>query len=370
MAVLRLFAQARQAAGTAQAEVPGRTVAEVLHAATDRFGPDFAEVLGSCGVWVNGEPAPPDTPVGAGDEVAVLPPVSGGAVETGRPDRRSGKAAPAARPVRRPARRAPEPQRTGRLRRLLPPPDTAGPRVRLGVLWFLLALAAATAGRWWTAALWALVAAVAAVQLVRVWRAAACRPGEGDRDDGGAREALAAVGAVAVVAAAGAGTGLAGLALVVVSVGSYLVAQLLRRPSGAALEVAIGAVLPAVVAGAAVLVVRTELWGGLFLVLAVSFYDAGCFLFGAEARSPWEGPVVGIAGAVAITFTMAAFQPPPFSPAAAWVTGLLMALSCPVGQALVAAALPAGDERVPAVRRLDAYALAAPVMLGALWVIG
>jgi molybdopterin converting factor small subunit len=34
--------------------------------------------LPSCKVWVNGDPAEPSTPVGIADEVAVLPPVSGG----------------------------------------------------------------------------------------------------------------------------------------------------------------------------------------------------------------------------------------------------------------------------------------------------
>jgi sulfur-carrier protein len=36
-------------------------------------------VLPSCKVWVNGEPATSTDPVGDRDEVAVLPPVSGGA---------------------------------------------------------------------------------------------------------------------------------------------------------------------------------------------------------------------------------------------------------------------------------------------------
>ena len=39
---------------------------------------DFAAVLGTAAVWVNGEPADRTTPVGERDEVAVLPPVSGG----------------------------------------------------------------------------------------------------------------------------------------------------------------------------------------------------------------------------------------------------------------------------------------------------
>lgn len=82
--VLRLFAQAREAAGTAVAEVPGATVAEVLDRAASEFGEQFTAVLRTCRVWVNGEPVPDGTDVGASpavgpdDEVAVLPPVSGG----------------------------------------------------------------------------------------------------------------------------------------------------------------------------------------------------------------------------------------------------------------------------------------------------
>ncbi|MFP5256191.1 MAG: MoaD/ThiS family protein [Acidimicrobiia bacterium] len=79
MAVLRLFAGAREAAGTAEAELPGATVAEVLGAARERFGDGFADVLHHCQVWRNGEPTQLDAAVAADDEVAVLPPVSGGA---------------------------------------------------------------------------------------------------------------------------------------------------------------------------------------------------------------------------------------------------------------------------------------------------
>jgi molybdopterin synthase sulfur carrier subunit len=78
VARLRLFAAARDAAGTGNATLPGTTVAEVLDAARDRYGPAFAAVLGRSRVWVNGEPALPGTPVADDDEVAVLPPVSGG----------------------------------------------------------------------------------------------------------------------------------------------------------------------------------------------------------------------------------------------------------------------------------------------------
>jgi molybdopterin synthase sulfur carrier subunit len=78
MARLRLFANLRESAGTPVAEVPGATVSEVLAAATDRFGPQFELGLGSAAVWVNGESATGSTPVGDDDEVALIPPVSGG----------------------------------------------------------------------------------------------------------------------------------------------------------------------------------------------------------------------------------------------------------------------------------------------------
>ena len=78
MPVLRLFAAAREAAGTGRDDVPGATVAEVLSAATERYGATFAHVLETCRIWVNGDAASPGDRVAPNDEVAVLPPVSGG----------------------------------------------------------------------------------------------------------------------------------------------------------------------------------------------------------------------------------------------------------------------------------------------------
>ncbi|MDH4143550.1 MAG: MoaD/ThiS family protein [Acidimicrobiia bacterium] len=75
---LRLFAVARVAAGTGVDTFSGDRVGDVLAAARQRYGPGFAEVLAGCKVWCNGEPASDDDPLREGDEVAVLPPVSGG----------------------------------------------------------------------------------------------------------------------------------------------------------------------------------------------------------------------------------------------------------------------------------------------------
>lgn len=51
---------------------------QVLDAAVQRYGDAFAAVLPTCRVWVNGQEADDETDVTADDEVAVLPPVSGG----------------------------------------------------------------------------------------------------------------------------------------------------------------------------------------------------------------------------------------------------------------------------------------------------
>lgn len=78
MAQVRLFAAARDAAGTSRDELPGDTVGDVLACARQRYGPTFDAVLGTCRIWVNGEPADALDTIAATDELAVLPPVSGG----------------------------------------------------------------------------------------------------------------------------------------------------------------------------------------------------------------------------------------------------------------------------------------------------
>jgi len=78
MARLRLFGQARRLAGTDAAEVPLGTVAEVLGWAEARYGAQFGSLLATCAIWVNGEPTSPTHVVEDGDEVAILPPTSGG----------------------------------------------------------------------------------------------------------------------------------------------------------------------------------------------------------------------------------------------------------------------------------------------------
>lgn len=79
MAVLRLFAQAREAAGVASATIDAPDVDALLAMAVQRFGPGFDTVLRASRVWLNGDPVEGAAALSAADEVAVLPPVSGGA---------------------------------------------------------------------------------------------------------------------------------------------------------------------------------------------------------------------------------------------------------------------------------------------------
>ena len=78
MARLRLFAQARECAGTGEVSIDGETVGQVLDGAVARYGTRLASVIDVSAIWLNGEAASRDLPVDDNDEVAVLPPVSGG----------------------------------------------------------------------------------------------------------------------------------------------------------------------------------------------------------------------------------------------------------------------------------------------------
>lgn len=79
---VRLFAAAREAAGRGRCTVEAPDVAGALAEICRAFGPDLARVLAGSRVWLNGdEPVGGDaTPLADGDELAVLPPVSGGSL--------------------------------------------------------------------------------------------------------------------------------------------------------------------------------------------------------------------------------------------------------------------------------------------------
>ena len=75
---LRLFAGAREAAGMSSTLYDASTVGEKLSIAENDFGNEFSQILAISRVWLNGDPVEGDAEISDGDEVAVLPPVSGG----------------------------------------------------------------------------------------------------------------------------------------------------------------------------------------------------------------------------------------------------------------------------------------------------
>jgi MoaD family protein len=75
---VRLFAALRELAGASRVEAAGRTAGDIADALSAVYGERFGSIAAVSSLVVNGERAERDTPVAAGDEVAILPPVSGG----------------------------------------------------------------------------------------------------------------------------------------------------------------------------------------------------------------------------------------------------------------------------------------------------
>ncbi|MDA8309817.1 MAG: MoaD/ThiS family protein [Actinomycetota bacterium] len=79
MATLLLFGPARTAAREGRVTLDAPSLSELCDAACRRYGPEFERVLRASTLWVNGEPVSGEAVIGRDDEVAVVPPVSGGA---------------------------------------------------------------------------------------------------------------------------------------------------------------------------------------------------------------------------------------------------------------------------------------------------
>ncbi len=228
----------------------------------------------------------------------------------------------------------------------LPKPD--GPHARLGVLWFIAACAACAVGTIAVAVLFAVVAAVAAMQTVRTWSDAGRRA---NPVLGGVAAALVPLAALTGPIGFGAGVAVA-VALVVIAGG------VLRS------DVIVGlrsVMLPAIAAGSVVLIGRTDMGALVVLLVLVSAYETGDYLMGAEAGSVFEGPLSGIAAVMVVTFVEAVFQLGPFETRAGWVFGGLVAVLAPLGAPVASALAPSAPSAGPALRRLDAWLIVAPV---------
>lgn len=80
MVTVRLFAAAREAAGTSSVALPAGTIAQLATALAERFGPTLERVLGVSSIMVAGERLAPEShrEIPPGTVVDVLPPFAGG----------------------------------------------------------------------------------------------------------------------------------------------------------------------------------------------------------------------------------------------------------------------------------------------------
>jgi len=78
VARVRLFAALREIAGTSLLQEDAGTVGELIDRLSGRFGPQFSRIVAAGSVVVDGERSPRDRLLHPDDEVALLPPVSGG----------------------------------------------------------------------------------------------------------------------------------------------------------------------------------------------------------------------------------------------------------------------------------------------------
>jgi sulfur-carrier protein len=75
---VRLFAVLRELAGASEVEAAGKTVGDLADALSATHGERFSQIVAVSSFVLNGERAERGSYVAEGDEVAILPPVSGG----------------------------------------------------------------------------------------------------------------------------------------------------------------------------------------------------------------------------------------------------------------------------------------------------
>lgn len=233
--------------------------------------------------------------------------------------------------------------------------DVDGPRVRLGLLWFVGAMVALTLGPVTTVSWFGVAFAAAAAHTTRTWRA-----------NGRPVDPRLPLGATAaVVVAAGFGNQAMGVVLVLVTLGVIGLA-VVAPPSPAPLLADVGLVLQgalptAVAGGCLVLLADREVWAAVALVLVVSAYETGDFLIGSGAANSFEGPAAGTAAVLVMSMAVAAAGVPPFGVGEAMALGLATAPLAFLGQMLGTAMVPHARSFAPALRRVDSLLVAAPV---------
>jgi hypothetical protein len=248
------------------------------------------------------------------------------------------------------------PKRAALHRRLRVVYDVQGPRVRLGVGWFVLELFALLGGHWTVAFLYAITAAIAALQTAKAWHHVRRYP----------HQVTAGTGAAAIGMAGAVTTGLVGVAILGTVIAALVIAYSerggdLRVDAVVDASYTIRCALFSGFAAACVAIcARFEFGAVVGLVLIVSAYETGDYLVGSGASNPFEGPIAGITAVLVTTFAIGALDIKPFQFPEAFVFGALAAGLCPAGQLVASAVLPSNAAPASALRRLDSLLLLAP----------
>lgn len=236
--------------------------------------------------------------------------------------------------------------------------DVEGPRVRLGILWFVGAMAALVLGSVTTTFFFGLAFAAAGSHTLRTWRA------RGAPVD----PRVALLGVAVVVVAAGFDPRLMGAGVLVLAAGAVaLAASELDEGESPARAVARASLVlqsalpPAVAGGCLVLLADLEIWAAVSLLLLTSAYETGDYLIGSGSANAVEGPLAGAVAVVVVTMVVAALGFPPFDVGEAVAFGVVVAPCALAGQLLASVMLPHSRAFAPALRRVDSLLLAAPL---------
>jgi hypothetical protein len=234
--------------------------------------------------------------------------------------------------------------------------DVDGPRVRLGIGWFVLVVAALVGGRWTIALLYSTTAAIAALQTARTWRHAHREP----------HRLTAGVAAAAIGMAGTVTTGLVGVAILA-TVAAALFFAFAQQSRDRRVDPIVNAsytircaLFPGFAAACIAICGRFDFGAVVGLVLIVSAYETGDYLVGSGASNPFEGPIAGIIAVLVTTFAIGALDIEPFQFPQAFVFAGLASVLCPGGQLVASAVLPSNAAPASALRRLDSLLLLAP----------
>lgn len=211
-----------------------------------------------------------------------------------------------------------------------------------------------------TALVYGAAGALAARQVVRVWRSV---PWQADL----------AAGLVAVSVAATLFGLEVGLFVLAVSLAAAVIAGWMEPAAGltggrgrfAAAGIMLQAVGPVAIACGAMVVLREHnpvVAGVLFLMVCA--YEAGDFLIGSGGSTAIEGPIAGGLAFVLVGFPAALLWLEPFDVMGIWLL-VAAAITCLLGQWAASAVLPRPGAKVPALRRIDTLLVLAPLWVAA-----